>query len=69
MHLLKRFLGTDKSENWTVAEFKEFSRPHFVLGKSAWTYIPLPGIYYNNKNDNVLIHIIAPHLTNRQTHL
>jgi hypothetical protein len=36
-----RFIGTDKTENWTATEFKEYSRPHFGLGKSAWTFVPL----------------------------
>ena len=38
-----RFLGTDKTENWLVPDFMSFSRPHFNLGTSAWTFIPLPG--------------------------
>ncbi|CAM9135250.1 unnamed protein product, partial [Ectocarpus fasciculatus] len=38
-----RFLGTDKTENWKVPEFMAFSRPHFTLGTSAWTFIPEPG--------------------------
>lgn len=37
-----RFLGTDKTENWTVSEFMEFSRPHFTPGRSAWTFNPIP---------------------------
>lgn len=34
------FLGTDGSENWSIPEFKEYSRPHFQ-GDSAWVYIPV----------------------------
>lgn len=41
-HPSGRFLGTDKTENWTVSEFMSFSRPHFTLGTSAWTFTPLP---------------------------
>ena len=37
-----RFLGTDKSENWTVEEFWGYTAPHFRTGK-GWTYIPIPG--------------------------
>ena len=33
------FLGTDATERWTVAEFKEFARPHFQK-KSAWVFVP-----------------------------
>ena len=31
------FLGTDASERWTVAEFKEYARPYFGPG-GGWTY-------------------------------
>lgn len=37
-----RFLGTDKSENWTVEEFWDYTSPHFKQGK-GWTYVPIPG--------------------------
>lgn len=37
-----RFLGTDKTENWVVPDFMVFSRPHFTLGTSAWTFVPIP---------------------------
>ncbi len=33
------FLGTDGTERWTVAEFKEYSRPYFGPG-GGWTYRP-----------------------------
>ena len=36
-----RFIGTDAAENWTVAEFYAYSKPHFDAGK-AWTYTPRP---------------------------
>jgi len=31
------FLGTDKTERWSRAEFEEFARPYFD-GVNAWTY-------------------------------
>jgi ketosteroid isomerase-like protein len=34
------FLGSDDSERWQGAEFREFVRRHFVDGK-GWTYIPV----------------------------
>lgn len=33
------FLGTDASERWDVASFREFAHPYFAKGK-AWTFIP-----------------------------
>jgi hypothetical protein len=33
------FLGTDASERWGVAAFREFAHPHFASGK-GWTYLP-----------------------------
>ena len=33
------FLGTDATERWTVAQFKEYARPHFRPG-GGWTYRP-----------------------------
>ena len=32
------FLGTDKTERWTIEEFKEYARPAFADGH-GWTYI------------------------------
>ena len=32
------FIGTDDTERWTLAEFKDFALPHFSKGK-GWTYI------------------------------
>ena len=32
------FLGTDASERWTVAEFREYAHPHFSEGR-GWTYV------------------------------
>ena len=34
------FLGTDDSERWQGAEFRDFVRLHFVAGK-GWTYRPV----------------------------
>ena len=31
------FIGTDASENWTIPEFKNFSKPYFDKGK-AWSF-------------------------------
>lgn len=31
------FIGTDASENWTIPEFKDFSKPYFDRG-SAWSF-------------------------------
>ena len=33
------FLGTDATERWTVAEFREYAHPHFSAGR-GWTYVP-----------------------------
>ena len=33
------FLGTDATERWTVAAFREYAHPHFAAGK-GWNYIP-----------------------------
>ena len=33
------FLGTDDSERWTVAEFRDYAHPHFSQGR-GWTYLP-----------------------------
>ena len=34
------FIGTDVSENWSLQEFKDFSKPFFDQGK-AWDFTPL----------------------------
>ena len=34
-----RFLGTDASENWTVAEFRAYAHPAFE-NKKGWVYTP-----------------------------
>lgn len=33
------FIGTDPSERWTLAEFREYARPHFDE-EQGWTYVP-----------------------------
>ncbi len=33
------FLGTDASERWTKAAFREFAHPHFVSGR-GWKFTP-----------------------------
>lgn len=33
------FLGTDATERWDVASFREFAHPYFAKGK-AWTFAP-----------------------------
>ncbi len=33
------FLGTDATERWTVAEFREYAHPHFAEGR-GWAYVP-----------------------------
>jgi len=34
------FIGTDATENWTLVEFKAFSKPYFDKGK-AWSFSTL----------------------------
>ena len=41
------FIGTDASERWTVAKFRDYAHPHFAAGK-GWTYIP--------RDRNVVMH-------------
>lgn len=33
------FLGTDASERWDLAAFRDFAHPYFAKGK-AWTFVP-----------------------------
>lgn len=33
------FIGTDAGERWTLAEFRDYARPHFEKGR-GWTYTP-----------------------------
>jgi uncharacterized protein (TIGR02246 family) len=34
-----RFIGTDATERWSMAEFRAFAEPYFARGK-GWTYTP-----------------------------
>ncbi|TRO67205.1 nuclear transport factor 2 family protein [Christiangramia sabulilitoris] len=43
------FIGTDATENWTLPEFKEFSRPYFNSGK-AWSFSTLDRNLYVHEN-------------------
>lgn len=43
------FIGTDATENWTLSEFKEFSRPYFESGK-AWSFSTLDRNLYVHEN-------------------
>lgn len=37
-----QFLGTDGTENWTVQQFKDWSKQFFMNVECAWEYIPVP---------------------------
>jgi ketosteroid isomerase-like protein len=39
MHSNMIFIGTDASERWNKATFKQYAQPHFEKGK-GWTYMP-----------------------------
>ncbi|GAA4308837.1 nuclear transport factor 2 family protein [Pontixanthobacter gangjinensis] len=43
------FIGTDATENWTLPEFRKFSRPYFESGK-AWTFRTLDRNLYVHEN-------------------
>ena len=34
-----RFIGTDRTERWSMAQFRAFTEPYFAQGK-GWTYTP-----------------------------
>lgn len=34
-----RFIGTDATERWSLAEFRAFAEPYFARGR-GWTYTP-----------------------------
>ena len=42
------FIGTDATENWQNAAFKEFSKPYFDKGK-AWSFTAVERNIYINK--------------------
>ncbi|MFV8225168.1 nuclear transport factor 2 family protein [Christiangramia aquimixticola] len=46
------FIGTDATENWTGAEFREFARPYFRAGK-AWDFTPIERNIYVHENTRV----------------
>ena len=35
-----RFIGTDSTERWTLAEFRAYAEPYFARGQ-GWTYTPV----------------------------
>lgn len=35
-----RFIGTDSTERWSLAEFRAYAEPHFARGQ-GWTYTPV----------------------------
>ena len=39
------FIGTDASENWQLADFKSYAKPHFDKGK-AWSFSTLERTIY-----------------------
>ncbi|CAL68040.1 nuclear transport factor 2 family protein [Christiangramia forsetii] len=43
------FIGTDATENWTLPEFKKFSKPYFDAGK-AWSFSTLERNLYVHEN-------------------
>lgn len=46
------FIGTDATENWTLPEFKKFSKPYFDSGK-AWSFSTLERNLYVHENTRV----------------
>jgi len=46
------FIGTDASENWTLTEFKNFSKPYFDKGK-AWSFTPVERAIYIYKDGEI----------------
>lgn len=45
------FIGTDATENWTLTEFKEFSKPYFDKGK-AWSFTAVQRNIYLSSDGN-----------------
>ena len=45
------FMGTDATERWTVAEFKEWAKPYFEKGE-AWSFSPEERHIYFSDNGN-----------------
>lgn len=46
------FIGTEATENWQNAEFREFSKPFFEKGK-AWNFKSLDRNIYFDENNSV----------------
>ena len=46
------FIGTDKTENWTKAEFEALYRPYFAAGKS-WDFKRIKRNWYFNNEYNI----------------
>ncbi|WP_299433570.1 nuclear transport factor 2 family protein [uncultured Aquimarina sp.] len=46
------FIGTDATENWTLPEFKAFSKPYFDKGK-AWSFSTLERNIFTNPLTNL----------------
>ena len=47
------FIGTDALENWTVSEFKEFSKPFFEE-KNTWDFKTLERNIYGDSGKNIV---------------
>lgn len=45
------FIGTDASEVWTIAEFKDYAMPHFNKG-TGWAYHPYQRHLYFSEDGN-----------------
>ncbi len=43
------FMGTDRTERWTIAEFKPWSKPYFDRGK-AWSFRATERVVYYSKD-------------------
>ncbi|MDX1544218.1 MAG: nuclear transport factor 2 family protein [Christiangramia sp.] len=46
------FIGTDATENWDIADFKNFSRPYFEAGK-AWDFKAIERNIYIKENSRL----------------
>ena len=46
------FIGTDKTENWTKAEFEALYRPYFAEGK-GWDFKRIERNWYFNKSGDI----------------
>ena len=48
------FIGTDATENWTISQFKTYSKPHFNAGK-AWNFTTIERNVYISDSDVSLV--------------